>query len=86
MMGIGYQELLLLWPLFGLWVVGSLVVGYVAGQKDRNPLWGTPLSLLFITPLLALIALAALPNRGIREDDEVDARSTDEISSRIRRR
>ena len=54
------QGLLTLWLLVA-WVVGALVVAYVAGQKGRNGFLWALLSFLLISPLLALLALAALP-------------------------
>ena len=65
MHGIGYQELLglvLIMPYF----FGSVgLVPYVASEKRRSAS-GWILTSLFLTPLLALIALAALP---IGEED-----------------
>jgi hypothetical protein len=54
------QGLMTLWFL-AAWIVGTLVVAYVAGQKGRNGLLWAMLSFLLISPLLALIALGALP-------------------------
>jgi len=43
------------------WAVGAILSGFVASQKGRNPLgWGA-FSFVF-SPLIALIALAALPS------------------------
>lgn len=55
------QGLFTLWLLIA-WVVGTLVVGYVAVQKGRSGWLWTLLSLVLISPLLALLALAALPS------------------------
>jgi hypothetical protein len=54
------QGLFTLWLLVA-WVIGTLVVGYVAVQKGRSGWLWTLLSLVLISPLLALLALAALP-------------------------
>lgn len=48
-----------------VWLVGSSVCGYVAWQKGRSGLNWFILALL-ISPLLALIAVAALPERVAR--------------------
>jgi hypothetical protein len=55
------QGLLTLWLLIA-WIVGTLVVGYVASQKGRSGWMWTLLSLVVLSPLLALLALAALPS------------------------
>jgi hypothetical protein len=55
------QGLMALWILVA-WIVGTLVVGYVASQKGRSGWLWTVLSLVLISPLLALLALAALPS------------------------
>jgi len=57
----GMQGLFALWLLIA-WFVGTLVVGYVAVQKGRSGWLWTVLSLVLISPLLALLALAALPS------------------------
>jgi len=57
----GMQGLFTLWLLIA-WFVGTLVVGYVAVQKGRSGWLWTVLSLVLISPLLALLALAALPS------------------------
>lgn len=54
------QGLMTLW-LVAAWIVGTLVVAYVASQKGRSGWLWAFLSLLLISPLLALLALAALP-------------------------
>lgn len=54
------QGLFTLWLLIA-WIIGTLVVGYVAVQKGRSGWLWTLLSLVLISPLLALLALAALP-------------------------
>ena len=56
------QGLMTLW-LIAAWIVGTLVVAYVAGQKGRSGLLWAFLSLVLISPLLALLALAALPSQ-----------------------
>ena len=43
-----------------LWICASVLAGYVAGEKHRSGLKWVLLSLLF-SPLVALLALAALP-------------------------
>jgi len=81
-LGIGGQEIVLLLPLLWLWFTGTLLVIYVAKQKNRTGLgWGL-LSLLIVGPLFALIALAAVPTRA---NDEHEEPAEDEIAARIRR-
>jgi hypothetical protein len=61
---------LILVSAFG-WVTGSILTAAVASAKGRNGfLWGLGALLLF-SPLLALIALAALPVK-LRKTDEDD--------------
>ena len=55
------QGLMILW-LVVAWVIGTMVVGYVASQKGRSGWLWAFLSLVLISPLLALLALAALPS------------------------
>lgn len=43
-----------------LWIDASVLAGYVAGEKHRGGLKWTLLGLVF-SPLVALLALAALP-------------------------
>ncbi|PYN62212.1 MAG: hypothetical protein DMD90_21115 [Candidatus Rokuibacteriota bacterium] len=55
------------WGLF-VWLIGSFFVAWVAGQKNRfAPGWF--LNGLLFSPLLAMIALAAVP---ALEGDEAD--------------
>jgi hypothetical protein len=85
--GVGGQEVVLILPLLWLWVTGTLLVVYVAGQKNRHPLgWGL-VSLFIVGPLFALIALAAVPSRADDEaaNDDDEAAADDEIAARIRR-
>ena len=50
------------------WLTGAFLAAYVASQRGRiGGLWFLGAFLLF-TPLLALIALAALPVRSEEED------------------
>jgi hypothetical protein len=53
-----------------LWISGSILAGYVAAAKGRSGLW--IFTALFVSPLLALVALAGVPDvKG--EKDTVDA-------------
>lgn len=70
MMGIGAQELLVFIVLAVPYVFASLfLVPYVASQKGRSS-FGWALTALLLTPLLALLALAAVPD--LEEDDQPD--------------
>jgi hypothetical protein len=61
MQGIGSQELLVGLVLMVPYFFASVgLVPYVASEKRRSS-FGWVLTALFLTPLLALIALAALP-------------------------
>ena len=58
-----------------LWLFGALLAGYVGGQKrGQSFLWF--LCGLFMSPVLALLALAALPEKKVgraqidREEEE----------------
>ena len=52
-----------------IWLTGAILTGYVASQKGRmGGAWFLG-AFLLLTPLLALIALTALPVRH-QEDDE----------------
>lgn len=48
--------------LLGVWLMGSVAVGYVAQQRGRSAVTWVAMSLL-ISPLLALIALLATSRR-----------------------
>ena len=70
MMGIGPLELLVLSVLAIPYVLASLVlVPYVASEKGRSS-FGWALTALFLTPLLALLALAAVPD--LEDEDQPD--------------
>jgi len=70
MMGSDYQGLLVFIVVAIPYVFASLfLVPYVASQKGRSSL-GWALIALFLTPLLALLALAAVPE--LEEDDQPD--------------
>jgi hypothetical protein len=70
MQGFGYQELLVFFVLAVPYVFASLfLVPYVAAQKGRSG-FGWALIALFLTPLLALLALAAVPE--LEEDVQPD--------------
>jgi hypothetical protein len=58
--------LLLLW----FWLAGTVLVAYVAEQKNRSALGWSLLSLFIVGPLFALIALAAVPSRANNEATE----------------
>ena len=49
--------------LFFLWLIGSVLVAVFASSRARSG-FGWLLLSLFISPLIALIFLAILPNRG----------------------
>jgi len=69
-MGGDNQGLLLFIVVAIPYVVGSLfLVPYVASQKGRSSV-GWALIALFLTPILALLALAAVPEH--EEDDQPD--------------
>jgi hypothetical protein len=62
MMGIGAQELLVLFVLGIPYFFATVVlVPYVASEKGRSGV-GWALAAVFVTPLLALLALAAVPD------------------------
>ena len=64
MYGIGYQEFLIgLVILLPLLLATFFLVPYVASQKDRSGFAWFWIAVL-MTPLLALIALAALPHQN----------------------
>lgn len=70
MTGFGAQELLVLIVLAIPYVFASLIlVPYVASEKGRSN-FGWALTALIVTPLLALIALAAVPD--LEEEDQPD--------------
>ena len=51
------------------WLMGHFVCAYVAGEKGRSSVGWWFIS-LFASPLLALIALAAIPVRHEEQADE----------------
>jgi hypothetical protein len=52
--------------LVGMWVGGAFVTAWVANEKDRSPAaWF--LIAFVLSPLLALVALGAVPRREIAE-------------------
>jgi len=61
MFGIGHQEVILLLPLVAIYLLASVtLVPYVASSKGRSGLAWMLIALL-MSPLLALIALVAVP-------------------------
>jgi hypothetical protein len=52
-----------------LWIVGTMLAGYVASQKGRSVVVWALVALLF-SPLLGLIAVAALPTCSARPESE----------------
>ncbi len=64
-----------------VWLLGSSVCGYVASQKGRSGFWW-PLIALIISPLLALIAIAALP--AVRDEDADRIKELEEEVNRLR--
>jgi hypothetical protein len=62
------DEILGLLGVFAIvtWIVAAGITWYVAEQKGRDPLAWAFLSII-ATPLIALIALAAIPNRRPRQ-------------------
>jgi hypothetical protein len=60
------ELLLLLGPailfcLAAVWTLGCVVCGWAAGQKGRSPMkWF--LAAVVVSPLIALLALIAIPN------------------------
>ena len=67
MLGIGLQEVILLLPLVAIYLLASVtLVPFVASTKGRSRLAWMLISLL-MSPLLALIALAAVPPGEGRE-------------------
>jgi len=61
MFGIGLQEVILLLPLVAIYLLASVtLVPYVASSKGRSGLAWMLIALL-MSPLLALIALVAVP-------------------------
>jgi hypothetical protein len=55
--------LLTLWA-FGIWVGGASVAGWVAWEKGRDPAAWFVMG-FFLSPLVALIALSAVPARHL---------------------
>jgi hypothetical protein len=55
--------------LLGVWVIGSIFVGWVARQKYRSG-FGWFINGLIFSPLLAMIALAAVPAREPRRAND----------------
>ena len=55
--------LLTLWA-FGIWVGGASVAAWVAWEKGRDPVAWFVLS-FFLSPLVALIALSAVPPKHL---------------------
>jgi hypothetical protein len=73
MMRFGYQELLVFFVLVLPYLVATFgLVPYVASAKGRSGLRWLLLALL-VTPLLALIALAAVPVRPEEREKEQPA-------------
>ena len=71
----GVMETVLLAGLL-IWLTGAILTGYVASQKGRlGGLWFLGALLLF-TPLLALIALTALPVRSEEEESHLAGRQS----------
>jgi hypothetical protein len=67
MLGIGLQEVILLLPLVAIHLLASVtLVPYVASSKGRSGLAWMFVALL-MSPLLALIALVAVPPGEGRE-------------------
>jgi len=67
MLGIGLQEVILLLPLVTIYLLASVtLVPYVASSKGRSGVAWTFVALL-MSPLLALIALVAVPAGEGRE-------------------
>jgi hypothetical protein len=58
-----------LW-LVGMWVGGAFVTAWVANEKDRSPAAWFLIAFL-LSPLLALVALGAVPRREIVEEARV---------------
>lgn len=80
MMGSDYQGLLLFIVVAIPYVFASLfLVPYVASQKRRSSV-GWALIALCLTPLLALLALVAVPER--EEDDQPDDAAVPEFKWR----
>ena len=81
MFGIGYQELLVLFVLVIPWFVATFgLVPKVARAKGRSGFEWFMVALT-ATPLLALIALAAIPDRP-REEDPLPAPEVPEFKWR----
>ena len=67
MLGIGLQEVILLLPLITIYLLASVtLVPFVAFSKGRSGLAWVLIALL-MSPLLALIALVAVPPGETRE-------------------
>lgn len=67
MLGIGLQEVILLLPLVAIYLLASVtLVPFVASTKGRSA-FGWMLIALLMSPLLALIALVAVPPGEGRE-------------------
>ena len=63
--------LLLTLIVFGLWVGGAAVAAWVGGEKGRDPIAWFVLA-FFLSPVVALIALGAVPaRRGSRAERQV---------------
>ena len=61
MFGIGFQEMILLLPLVAIYLLASVtLVPFVAFSKGRSGLAWMLIALL-MSPLLALLALVAVP-------------------------
>ena len=72
MMGIGYQELFVLFVLgIPYFFATFALVPYVASEKGRGS-GGWALTAMFLTPVLALIALAAIPDKLEEKPDVSD--------------
>lgn len=52
--------------LVGVWVAGAFVTAWVASEKDRSPAAWFLIAFL-LSPLLALVALGAVPRREMAE-------------------
>jgi hypothetical protein len=56
---------------FALWVGGAFVAAWVGGEKGRDPIAWFVLA-FFLSPLVALIALGAVPSRRPGWSTELD--------------
>jgi hypothetical protein len=62
---------------FGLWVAGASVAAWVGWEKGRDPIAWFVLA-FFLSPLVALIALVAVPTRRVARTARRESRPTAE--------